>query len=155
MSSREYPHYAIAGVSAILLKEDRLLLVKRASQPGKGYWALPGGAVEAGEKLIEAATRELYEETGLKAKPLGVAFVSNIVVREAENVRFHYVLIGVLFDPSSISGELRPSSDASDAKWFKLEEAQSREDVARSTRFLAGLLLRGELRLVPIFEQQS
>jgi len=153
--SREYPLYAIAGVSAVLLRENKLLLVKRGGQPGEGFWALPGGAVEAGEGIIEAASRELYEETGLKGRPVGVSFVANIVVKKEARVWFHYVLLGVLFDPESISGELKPGGDALDAKWLELEEIVTRNDVAKSTRFLARLVQENKLRWVPIHEQQS
>lgn len=153
MAAREYPRYAIAGVSAVLLRGDRLLLVQRGSQPGQGLWALPGGAIESGEKIAEAASRELYEETGLKAEPLGVAFISNIIMRDSGKVRFHYVLLAVLFDTSTLSGELRPGGDALAVDWVKLEEIARRTDVVRSTKLIAELALKGRLTWIPIFEQ--
>lgn len=151
MSGREYPRYAIAGVSALLVRGGEMLLIRRGGQPGAGLWAMPGGAVEAGEDLAEAASRELYEETGLRAPALGVAAVANIVVRENSSARYHYVLVVVAFDASRIEGELRPGGDAVDAGWFRIEDVVRRGDVSRSTRLVAELVSREGLRYVPLF----
>ncbi|PLJ78623.1 NUDIX hydrolase [Infirmifilum sp. SLHALR2] len=151
MSRREFPAYAIAGVSALVVRDGRVLLVKRGGQPGAGLWALPGGAVEAGEGVAEAASRELFEETGLSAPVLGVAGVADIIVREDGGVRFHYVLVAVAFDSSRLSGELRPGGDAVDVGWFDAAEVAGRGDVARSTRMIVGEVLRSGVRYVPIF----
>ncbi|QOJ78752.1 NUDIX hydrolase [Infirmifilum lucidum] len=151
MSGREFPTYAIAGVSALVIRNGRILLVKRGGQPGAGLWALPGGAVEAGESVAEAATRELLEETGLSAPVLGVAGVADIIVREGGGVRFHYVLVAVAFDSSGLSGELRPGGDAVDIGWFEMREVVGRSDVARSTKMIVENVMRNGLRYVPIF----
>ncbi|NPA97505.1 MAG: NUDIX domain-containing protein [Crenarchaeota archaeon] len=151
--STEYPPYAIAAVGAVLLKEGRVLLVKRGYPPGKGLWAIPGGVIEAGEGIYEAAARELEEETGLRARPLGVVWVANVVDRdERGKPRFHYVVIDVLFDPSTIEGEPRPGGDAVDVAWVPIGEAMARDDVTRTTKaLLEHLSSRPKPPVVPVY----
>lgn len=140
---REFPRYAIASVGAVLLKEGRLLLVRRGFPPGRGKWSIPGGVIEAGESLLEAARRELLEETNLDAEPLGVVALSQVIVRESESVKYHYVIADVLFDESSLRGEERPGGDAVEISWSPIDEVLSREDVTSTTRRLAEVLMRG------------
>lgn len=140
---REFPRYAIASVGAVLLKEGRLLLVRRGFPPGQGKWSIPGGVIEAGESLLEAARRELLEETNLDAEPLGVVALSQVIVRESEFVKYHYVIADVLFDESSLSGEERPGGDAVEISWSPLDEVLSGEDVTSATRRLARILREG------------
>jgi len=110
--SREYPQHVITAVGAILVSDGRILLIKRGSQPGKGLWSIPGGAMEVGESIFDAARRELYEETGIDAKPLGVISVVNLIVRDKEfKPKYHYVILGVLFDEESVLGSLKPGGD--------------------------------------------
>ncbi|MDN3718421.1 NUDIX domain-containing protein [Roseibium salinum] len=65
--SRLYPDAPRIGVSVLCHRDGRVLMVKRGKDPYKGHWSLPGGLVELGETLLEAAERELLEETGAKA----------------------------------------------------------------------------------------
>ncbi len=140
--STEYPRFAIAAVGAVLVKDGRILLIKRGYPPGEGMWAIPGGVVEAGEGIAEAALRELEEETGLRAKPLGVVWVANVVSRDASGKpRFHYVVIDVLFDPQTIEGSPRPGGDAVDVAWIPMKEAIDRSDVTETTKRLLKYLL--------------
>ncbi|WP_431026357.1 NUDIX hydrolase [Halomonas sp. H5] len=76
------------GVAALVIRDDRCLLVQRGREPNAGRWALPGGKLHWGEGLAEGALRELREETGVEAEPLGVADIAEI--REPGH---HYVLI--------------------------------------------------------------
>ena len=131
---RVYPSYAIVGVGAVVIKNDSILLIKRGYPPGKGYWAVPGGVVEAGEKLTEAVLRELEEETGLTGDVVGVVHVDEIVVKENSNVKYHYVLIDFLI--SNAKGKLRPGGDAVDVNYFKLNEALSLANVSKTTKRL-------------------
>jgi len=147
--SREYPSYAIAGVGAVLFDGSRILLIKRGYPPGEGVWAVPGGAIEAGEDLCRAAVRELEEETGLRARPIGIAWVFQVIVWGSSRPRYHYVVIDVAFDVDSVEGSLRPGGDAVDVGWFELSNLP--QPLSRGTRALVEYLSRNGLRnLLPL-----
>lgn len=148
---RLYPKYALAAVGAVLIDENRILLVERAYPPGAGKWSIPGGVVEPGERLGEAAKRELKEETGLEAEPLGVLWVlNNIVLDGNRRVKYHYVIIDILFDPSTIKGELKPGGDVKAASWFKLEEANRLPSVSRTVKKLLWRIEKYGLTYTPL-----
>ena len=142
----EYPQLPVVGVGALVLRDGKVLLGRRASPPSAGMWAIPGGKVELGEGVLEAAARELEEETGLACRPLGVVNVDNLIVKDPSGkIRFHYVLITVLM--GDCSGEPAPSSDVLEIGFFDVAEASERPDVAPSTR---GFLKKLASGLVPI-----
>jgi len=117
---REYPDSPIVGVGGIVLLNDQVLLAKRAQEPGKGIWTLPGGMVELGESLEEALRREILEELSMEIRVCGlVKLVDKIVRDDAKRVRYHYVIADYWAYP--LSGELRPGSDISDAKYVPLK----------------------------------
>ena len=103
-------------VGAVAVDEDRLLLVRRATEPGRGRWSLPGGRVEAGEVLVAAVVRELLEETGLSGVcgPL-VGWV------ERMDVDHHFVILDfeveVLDDGPPVAG-----SDACEVAWVPMTD---------------------------------
>jgi 8-oxo-dGTP diphosphatase len=117
---REYPETPLIGVGAVIVDEDRVLLVKRGHPPLAGEWSIPGGVLEVGEMLREAAVREALEETGLTVAPTEILGVYDRVLREGTRVLYHYVLIDFLC--RRVSGELNPGSDAEEVRWFKREE---------------------------------
>lgn len=118
---REFPEQPIVGVGAIIIQDGRVLLVKRAHPPIEGQWSIPGGALEIGELVREAAVREAREETGLIVEPGELLGVFDRVLRNPdERVQYHYVLIDFLCKP--LGGQLRAASDAAEARWFKREE---------------------------------
>lgn len=121
-SDRVYPARPFVGVGAIVVSDDgRVLLVKRAQEPQKGQWSLPGGAVEVGETLAAGVQREVLEETGLivSVGPL-VEVLDRIHTDPSGRVEFHYVLIDYLC--FVVGGDLSPDSDAADARWATREE---------------------------------
>jgi 8-oxo-dGTP diphosphatase len=120
---REYPETPFIGVGAIIVEAGRVVLVKRGHPPLSGEWSIPGGVLEVGEMLREAAIREAWEETGLEVEPGEVLGVFDRVVREGERVRYHYVLIDFLC--RRVSGELRAGSDADEVRWFEPGEVPS------------------------------
>ena len=108
---REYPEHPIIGVAAVLIENDRVTLVRRGRAPAYGEWSLPGGAVELGETLESAVTREVSEEIGLEVEVLElVALLDRIFLDKEGQIQFHYVLLDFLC--RKIGGELLASSDA-------------------------------------------
>src|SRR5260370_41095084 len=94
---RRYPQRPILGVGAIIIESDRVLLVERGREPLKGYWSLPGGVLEVGEKLADGLSREILEETGLVIEPLsGVEIFERIIRGAAGGVEYSRVLVHFL-----------------------------------------------------------
>jgi 8-oxo-dGTP diphosphatase len=108
--------YPRAAVSVAVCKGDEVLLVRRGKGAYEGLWSLPGGSIALGEGAVDAARRELREETGLLALELSLGDVAGAIVRDnAGEIVSHYVIS--VFAVDAWSGELAPGSDASDAKW--------------------------------------
>ena len=113
---RTYPERPIVGVGAIVLDGDRVLLVKRAHEPLKGEWSVPGGAVDVGETLEEAIRREVREETCLDIEVGPIVDVLDRIRYDPDGrVKFHYVLVDFVCRP--VSGTLQCASDAEEAMW--------------------------------------
>jgi 8-oxo-dGTP diphosphatase len=118
---REYPDQPLVGVGAIIIEDDRVVLVKRGHPPLAGEWSIPGGVLEVGETLREAAIREALEETGLTVETGDLLGVYDRILRDAdERTIYHYVLIDFLCQ--RIAGEPEPAGDAVEARWFAREE---------------------------------
>ena len=118
---REYPPAPIVGVAAIIRQDDRLVLIRRAKEPARGYWTFPGGAVELGESLEDAVRREVLEETGLQVELGDVAAVIDRIHRdESGAVRYHFIIVDYHARP--VGGALQPGDDAGDARWVGLED---------------------------------
>jgi 8-oxo-dGTP diphosphatase len=113
---RQFPERPVVGVGAVIVDGDRVVLVKRAHEPLKGEWSLPGGSVEVGETLAEAVIREVREETGLEVRvgPLLDVF-DRIHHGRDERVEYHFVLLD--YKCTVVSGSLAHGSDASAACW--------------------------------------
>jgi ADP-ribose pyrophosphatase YjhB (NUDIX family) len=114
---RRYPERPIVGVLAVVLRGERALVVRRANPPLAGRWGFPGGVLELGETVAEGAMRELLEETGVVAEPVGTLTVIDTIDRDEEGrVRFHYTLVAV----RAIwrSGEGVADDDADEVAWL-------------------------------------
>ncbi len=122
MSKRRlYPEKPIVGVGALIQDGERYLLIKRAAEPDAGFWSIPGGLVEVGEKAEDAAVREAKEETGLDVEVVKLLGVVDKIVRDDNSlIKFHFVIVDYLVTPKG--GSLRAASDALEAKWVKSEE---------------------------------
>ena len=122
MSDRRlYPENPLVGVGVLIRDIDRYLLIKRAADPDKGLWSIPGGIVEIGEKAEDAARREVKEETNLDVDVIEVLDVINKIVMDKESrVKFHFIIIDYLAEFKE--GALKASSDALDARWVSSEE---------------------------------
>lgn len=121
---REYPDRPLIGVGAIIIDRGRALVVRRATEPLKGEWSIPGGVLELGETLRAGVIREAKEETGLDVLPIEVLEVyDRIVADDAGKTRYHYVLIDYLCQVTG--GELRAASDVSEVRWLTEQELDS------------------------------
>src|SRR5437879_1421696 len=118
---RKFPEVPLVGVGAIIIEDNRVLLVKRAHPPLQAEWSIPGGLLEVGELVRDAAIREAREETGLAVAPGELLGVYDRVLRDAEQrVQYHYVLIDFLCQ--RVAGDLAAASDATEVRWFTWEE---------------------------------
>ncbi len=121
--SRRYPEYPRVGVGVVVVGDGQMLMVKRAREPNKGKWSIPGGLIELGETVYEAATREVFEECSVKVEIIRLLdTVDNIVRDEKGRVQYHYAIIDLL--GKYISGEARAQSDAAECRWVALKEIE-------------------------------
>jgi 8-oxo-dGTP diphosphatase len=114
------------AVGAVVIHEDKILLVLRADPPQKGKWAVPGGSVKKGETYQEAAKREVLEETGVVISAGDRVHTFEIMERYPDGkIRFHYRVVDVMGD--YISGSIKAGDDAADAGWFSREDLEDIE----------------------------
>lgn len=119
--SREYPERPLLGVGGVVIHDGRVILIRRATEPLKGEWSIPGGLVELGEKLLDAVKREVLEETGLIVEPGEVLELFDSIWRD-ENGRCHYHYVPVDYLCRLTGGTLEAASDVSEARWVAEEE---------------------------------
>lgn len=113
-------HPKVAAL-AVVIRDGMVLLVKRRNEPDAGLWGFPGGHVDLGETAMDAALRELREETTIVARPS--RYLTNVDVIEHDDsgaVRFHFLLAAVLCE--YMSGEPIAQDDVSDARWWSVED---------------------------------
>jgi ADP-ribose pyrophosphatase YjhB (NUDIX family) len=111
--------------------------VERGREPLKGYWSIPGGLVESGEKLEDAVQREILEETGLRISPVSIFEVFERIMRDARGrAEYHYVLIDYFCRVTG--GELHPADDVAGASWA----ARAKLDDYRLTEGTRGVIER-------------
>jgi mutator protein MutT len=114
------------GVAAIVFHQDKVLLIQRANEPGKGQWTFPGGKLQAGETLQHAAERETYEETRVKVTSGNIAHTFEMIEYDHNNnLKFHYIIIDL--DARYVEGTPQARDDARDAKWVSKTEVASLE----------------------------
>jgi len=118
---RRYPDRPIVGVLAVVMRGDRVLVVRRRNPPMPGRWGFPGGVLELGETVDQGAMRELLEETGVIAEAAGPLTVIDTIDRDPEGrVRYHYALVAVIGHWQS--GEGIPGDDADEVGWLTRAE---------------------------------
>ena len=124
MVSGKYPLQPIIAVGAVVVHQGRLLLIRRGKEPAIGEWAIPGGRVELGETMREAATRETMEETGISIRPGKLVYYFETIQPDADGrIRFHYTIFD--FMAEYLSGKPNPSDDALDARWVSPADANT------------------------------
>lgn len=122
----------VPAVGVICLRDDEVLLIRRGRPPRQGEWSLPGGRIEPGERAVDAALRELREETGVEAEVLGLVDVIDGVFPEAG---CHYVLID--YAARWVSGEPVAGDDAMEARFVPLRLVDDLVDWSETRRIIA------------------
>jgi len=115
---RHYPERPYLAVSAVVVRDGEFLAVRRARPPMQGLFTLPGGGVEAGESLAEAACREVREETGLITEAVALAGYREVITRDdAGRVQRHFVIL--TFAARWVAGEPRLNEELLEARWMR------------------------------------
>ena len=121
---REYPDRPYVGVGVIVFRDKDVLLVKRNKDPNKGFWSIPGGKQILGETLVEAAQRELVEETGVRVDSLLLVDVADAIISDTEGkIKYHYTLVDYM--GHWYSGNFRAGDDAQEVRWVHMNELRS------------------------------
>lgn len=124
------------GAIAVLLDAGRVLLVQRSKDPDAGLWGFPGGHVMAGETALDAALRELREETGVQARARGYLTNLDIIRHDAAGqLQYHFLLAAVLCD--YLGGDPVAGDDAADAAWVPLDQISAYPTSANVARIIA------------------
>jgi 8-oxo-dGTP diphosphatase len=141
---RSYPTRPYLAVSAAIIRDGKVLIVRRARAPAYGIFTLPGGGVEAGETLHEAIIREVMEETALTIEPLGLAGYREAIARDADgNVERHFVILP--FAARFIAGEVALNEELAEARWLVppglagLKTTEGLAEIVRAAYAIAGV----------------
>ena len=120
---KTYPYVPRVAVGAVVLKDGKVLLVKRRDPPNAGQWAIPGGTIRLGETLQQAAEREIFEETGIRIRAEAPIYIFDVIDRDPKGrTRYHYVIADVL--ARYLDGEPAARDDALDARWLGPEDLE-------------------------------
>ena len=136
--AREYPEHPVVGVGAVVVRDGRALIIKRAHEPRRGEWSLPGGLLELGESLTDAVRREIKEETNLEIEVGPIIETFDRVHRDDHGrIRYHFVIVDYVC--WSDSGDALAGSDADAVAWVTEREIDQHQVNAHA----AAVLRRG------------
>jgi len=142
MTERTYPQRPYLAVSAAIIRDGKVLVVRRARKPALGIYTLPGGVVEAGETLTRSLTREVREETALAIEPVALAGHREVIVKDADGrIERHFVIM--CFASRWVSGEPVLNEELDDARWIDPAELAN----LRTTEGIAEIVATAVKRL--------
>ena len=122
MVSGKYPQQPVIAVGAVVVHQNHILLIRRGKEPARGEWAIPGGRVELGETMHEAAVREVMEETCVSIRPGKLVYFFETIQPDPDGrIRFHYAIFD--FMAEYLAGEPKPRDDAMEARWVPAADA--------------------------------
>jgi 8-oxo-dGTP diphosphatase len=132
---REYPDRPVVGVGGVVIREGRVLLIRRGAEPLKGTWSIPGGTLELGETLDEGVRRELQEETGLEVRVGDLIEAFERVFRDGDGrPRYHFVILDYLCE--ALAGTPRPGGDVTEIALAREEDLARYELTPAATRVI-------------------
>jgi len=166
----------MVGVGGVVIDEERVLLVRRATDPARGEWTIPGGLLEVGETLVEGVARELLEETGLTVRVVDLIEALERIffdqahngpsparevgrasdpaertdhVRSSERVgpRYHYVILDYLCE--RVSGQPAVNNELSDLAFVREDELKSYRLTPIASRVVRKAFAMARARNVP------
>ena len=150
---RIFPERPIVAVGALILKNNKILLVKRKNHPDKGKWSIPGGAVRVGESLKEAIAREVKEECGIDVGEGKIAAIIDKIYFTTEGkVIFHYSIVDFLFE--DFSGKPHAGSDAESVELFPINNVPKCSNVAISVKELLKNLKENEMPVYTVYKEK-
>ena len=137
-SGKAYPMEPRVGVGAIIIRNGKVLLVKRGAEPSKGLWAIPGGTLKLGETMRECAAREILEETGVTINVGECVYVFDFIEYDDEKkIKFHFVIVD--FAAEYVAGVPEGADDALEARWLSAGELQELPVVRNTINALKSL----------------
>ena len=135
MSSKSYPNQPIPAVGAFIIRDGRILLIRRAYEPCAGKWSVPGGTIKLGETAIDALRREVFEELGVRPKSIRLLDIYDYISMDEDGrIKYHYVIIDFLVNLESF--EITPSSEILEYGFFTRDEALELADLVSSVRVM-------------------
>jgi len=131
---RLYPDQPVVGIGTVIIKDGKIVLIKRGNEPAKGKWSIPGGLVELGETITDAVIRETREETLLTVDNPRLVDVVDQVEWDAERkIRYHYVIVDYLVHV--VGGSINAATDAEELCWVPFDEVEKYDLTASFRRF--------------------
>lgn len=128
--------HPVASVLAVVVHEDQVLLVRRINPPDAGKWGYPGGWIDPGETMAQAAVRELFEETEVRAEARGAFNALDAFDYDEDGaLRRQFVMVAVLC--AWVSGTPVAGDDATEAAWFPIAALPQLENVSEDVDTLA------------------
>jgi len=119
-TDRIFPHVPRVGVGVVIFKKDQIVLVQRQNHPAQGEWSIPGGLVNIGETVRQAAQREIREECSLEIDNLEILDVFEYIENKNDSVKYHFIVLDYVADWKS--GKLKAGSDAPQAQWVSVSD---------------------------------